>query len=58
MKESVAQRASERGAVLVKIDDLPGEAAKAKGSILTDRQKQWLNTATYDSTTQNPVLYK
>lgn len=26
--------------------------------MLTERQKQWLNTATYDSKTENPVLYK
>lgn len=56
LKERVTQHASEHGVMLVKVDDVP--EPDQKGSVLTKRQKRWLNTTPYDSVTQNPVVYK
>lgn len=56
MKETVAQRANECGVLLVRVDDVP--EVDSRGSTLSKRQKQWLNSAPNDCTTQNPVVYK
>lgn len=56
LKEKVAQHASKHGVLLVRVDDIP--QADEKGSVLTQRQKRWLNAPPFDSTTQNPVVYK
>ena len=56
MQDHVVQRATEHGVLLVKLKDMP--EVDGKGSILTERQRQWLNSTTYDSTTLNPVIYK
>lgn len=55
-QEKIAQRASERGVLLVRVKDLP--SCEGDTGMLTERQKQWLNTTTYDGKTQNPVLYR
>ena len=55
-QEKIAQRASERGVLLVRVKDLPSKNGGT--GMLTERQKQWLNTATYDSKTENPVLHR
>lgn len=56
MQDKIAQRASERGVLLVRVKDLP--SCEGGTGMLTERQKQWLNTTTYDAKTQNPVLYR
>lgn len=56
LQEHVAKRARDRGVVLVKLKDLP--APSEKGSILTERQKEWLQTNSCNNTVHNPVLYK
>ncbi len=52
MKSQVVRAATERGILLVRTDDLLSEG------LLSDRQKQWVNSAPYDAHTQNPILYK
>ena len=53
VQEKVAQRAVEKGVLLVRVRDLP-----SSGGLLSERQKRWLDTAPYDCSTENPVLYK
>ena len=53
MQEKVAQRAAEKGVLLVRVRDLP-----TSGGVLSERQKRWLDAAPYDSSTENPVLYR
>ena len=53
MQEKVAQKAAEKGVLLVRVHDLP-----TSGGILGERQRRWLETAPYDNSTENPVLYK
>ncbi len=52
MREQVVRSATQRGILLVKTSDLPPDG------LLSERQKQWVNSATYDGRTQNPVIYK
>ncbi len=52
LREQVARSATERGILLVKTSDLPLDG------LLSERQKQWVNSAAYDGRTQNPVIYK
>ncbi len=52
VKSQVVRAATERGILLVRTDDLPSEG------LLSDRQKQWVNSPSYDAHTQNPILYK
>ena len=47
------RHAAEKGLLLMRVKDLP-----TSGGILSERQKQWMNTAPYDSKTENPVLYR
>ena len=56
LQERVAKHARDRGIVLIKLNDLsrPSE----QGTILTERQKEWVQTSSYNSTMHNPVLYK
>ena len=37
----------------MRVHDLP-----KTGGILSERQRQWVASAPYDSSTENPVLYK
>ena len=53
VQEKVARHAAEKGLLLMRVKDLP-----TSGGILRERQKQWMNTAPYDSKTENPVLYR
>ena len=53
VQEKVARHAAEKGLLLMRVKDLP-----TSGGILSERQKQWMNTASYDSKTENPVLYR
>ena len=53
MQEKVVRHAAEKGLLLMRVKDLP-----PSGGILSERQKQWMNTAPYDSKTENPVLYR
>ena len=53
MQEKVVRHAAEKGLLLMRVKDLP-----TSGGILSERQKQWMNTAPYDSKTENPVLYR
>ena len=40
----------------MRVKDLP--SSDGGTGMLTERQKQWLNTSTYDSKTENPVLHR
>ena len=53
MQEKVVRHATEKGLLLMRVKDLP-----TSGGILSERQKQWVNTALYDNKTENPVLYR
>ena len=53
MQEKVVRHAAEKRLLLMRVKDLP-----TSGGILSERQKQWMNTAPYDSKTENPVLYR
>ena len=53
MQEKVVRHAAEKGLLLMRVKDLP-----TSGGILSERQKQWVNTAPYDNKTENPVLYR
>lgn len=52
VQSKIVQAASEHGILLVRTSDLPPDG------LLSVRQRGWVNSAPYDSRTENPILYK
>ncbi len=55
LQETVVQRASELGVLVVKLNEAGGEGNTESQK---QKQKQWINSASYNTSTLNPVLYK